>query len=206
MNNSFEIIPLAGIPIFVKNIGQQLTSEEYNFLYNLEESMLSHGNYISNNKNILHERELLNLKNVLSEELKVYTYEVLKIKQEFYITDSWSARNPKNSSHHSHMHPNSIFSGVYYVDVPDGDLEFHYYTRPMSKDFNFEYDIIEWNIFNAFSWAVRPSAGTLIIFPSWLRHRAKKNTASTDRKIIGFNTFVQGSFGTADAINRVEIK
>lgn len=206
MNEKFEVIPLAGIPIFVRDMPRTLSDDERIFLENLEEVKLPYGNYISKNKSILEEEKFNNLKLDLEKELLRYTRDVLKIKQDFYITDSWSTRNPKNSSHHSHMHPNSIFSGVYYVDVPDGDLEFHYYPRPMSKDFNFEYDILEWNIFNSFSWSVKPNKGTIIIFPSWLRHRAKENFSSENRRIIGFNSFVKGAFGTEDAINRVQIK
>jgi uncharacterized protein (TIGR02466 family) len=206
MSNRFEVIPLAGIPIFVKDLSRTLTSDERNFLENLDEVKLPYGNYISKSKTILEETAFNNLKSDLQKELEIYTKEVLKIKQDFYITDSWATRNPKDSSHHSHMHPNSIFSGVYYIDVPDGDLEFHHYSRLMSKDFNFEYDITEWNIFNSFNWAIKPNQGTIVIFPSWLRHRAKENLSNENRRIIGFNSFVKGNFGTEDAINRVTIK
>jgi hypothetical protein len=38
---------------------------------------------------------------------------------EFYITNSWYNKSKPHESHHSHMHPNSIFSAVLYVDGPD---------------------------------------------------------------------------------------
>ena len=45
----------------------------------------------------------------------------LKEDYKSYITESWLNINPPRSYNTKHLHPRSLFSGVYYISVPEGD-------------------------------------------------------------------------------------
>lgn len=89
--------------------------------------------------------------------------------------------------HSGHIHPHSIISGTFYVDVPDGAgaIRFEDPRLPMfmhappraanapEAQRNFVH--------------VAPAAGTLLLWESWLRHEVLPNAARTDRISISFN-------------------
>jgi uncharacterized protein (TIGR02466 family) len=132
-------------------------------------------------------------------------YLLMKLNAEFYITDSWSTRNPKGSQHILHNHEHSIFSGVYYIDASSGSLEFEV-TPQYNKDFKLNYNITEWNTWNSRSWKVETKPGMLVIFPSWVWHSVTPNLNEKDRRIIGWNCFVRGKFGSDALIDNVTIR
>jgi uncharacterized protein (TIGR02466 family) len=200
------LIPLASIPLLIVEDFRQLTPIEYNTLINLEEKLSGGGgnNYVSINRQILEMQEFKDLKSSFQEALAHYVYDILKIKNQFAITDSWSTRNPKNTFHAEHSHGNSIFSGVFYVDVTSGDLEL-LFEPAFSKNFQFEYTIDEYNLLNSKSWLLGLKPNMLVIFPSWVSHRVSNNESSADRRIIGFNSFTFGNFGSDITVDNLTI-
>jgi len=201
------VIPLASIPIFTNDAVRSLTSQERECLVNLPEHSTVGGgnNFITVNRHILDIPELIDFKTTLEKYLNVYTEDVLKITNKFEITNSWATRNPTGTFHTAHMHGNSIFSGIYYVDAESGDLELTF-EPPYSKNFKFEYSIKEFNIFNSTCWNLKASPGLVVIFPSYITHRVSINQHSTDRRMIGFNTFVSGQFGSDESVDNLNIK
>jgi len=200
------LIPLASIPLFIVEDFKKLSETEYNTLVNLEEKLSGGGgeNYISLNRQLLELDKFKDLKVSLQAALNHYVHDILKIENQFFITDSWSTRNPQNTSHAEHSHGNSIFSGVLYVDVADGDLELLF--EPLfSKNFQFEYSIKEYNLLNSNSWSLGLKSGMLVIFPSWVSHRVSPNLNTADRRIIGFNSFTSGKFGSDVTIDNLSI-
>jgi uncharacterized protein (TIGR02466 family) len=89
--------------------------------------------------------------------------------------------------HTSHIHPHSVISGTYYVEVPEGSSALKFEdprlgmmmaapprrTTAPREEQPFVY--------------IRPSAGTLILFESWLRHEVPLNMSDDDRISISFN-------------------
>jgi uncharacterized protein (TIGR02466 family) len=89
--------------------------------------------------------------------------------------------------HTSHIHPSSVISGTYYVNVPKGASALKFedprlgfmMAAPRKKETApreaqpFVY--------------VAPSAGSLVLFESWLRHEVPPNTARQRRISISFN-------------------
>lgn len=200
------LIPLASIPLFIVEDFTKLSKTEYINLVNLEEKLSGGGgeNYISVNRQVLELDEFKDLKVSLQTALDHYVHDILKIENQFFITDSWSTRNPQNTFHAEHSHGNSIFSGVLYVDVADGDLEL-LFDPAFSKNFQFEYSIKEYNLLNSNSWTLGLKSGMLVIFPSWVSHRVSPNLNTTDRRIIGFNSFTSGKFGSDVTIDNLNI-
>jgi len=109
----------------------------------------------------------------------------LKSRTKFELTNIWINKNKKNEFNLPHVHPDSHFSGVYYLEVckdygeiiffRDGSLnqiDLHFFID--SKDFNDSYTI-------------KPQKGMLIIFPSSLRHMVAPHFEDIERISVSFN-------------------
>lgn len=104
----------------------------------------------------------------------------------------WVNVMAEGGSHTSHIHPNAVISGTYYVAVPDGAGPIVFedprlamlMAAPMRKanaPREFKNHISE-----------TPKAGTLILWESWLRHEVPLNRAQGNRISVSFN-YVIGS-------------
>ena len=110
------------------------------------------------------------------------------------VDNLWININGYKDSNVTHIHPNSILSGAYYVNTPKdcGDLKFEhpaidslaYYTENLTCD--------NPSIYNAVHIMVPAIENTLYIFPSWLKHSVQSNqNIKEDRISISFNTFLK---------------
>lgn len=102
------------------------------------------------------------------------------------IHSMWAIVNSPGASNRSHIHPGSLWSGVYYVKAPEnsGQIEFldprtanlmnqpQYLNRPKSCYASVTYD---------------PEPGLILLFPSWLYHTVHPNLSDDDRVIVSFN-------------------
>jgi len=99
----------------------------------------------------------------------------------------WMNANPPGGFNAPHSHPGAHWSGVYYVSQPDietgnsGMIEF---LDPRS-------DLPNWRILGAPAFRakkkLRPAAGEIILFPSYLVHWVYPNEADDERVTIAFN-------------------
>lgn len=86
-----------------------------------------------------------------------------------------------------HDHPGWVWSGCYYAQVPPGDgsdagaIEF-FDTRTNVRTLT-----LDGAACFAGKYQVRPRAGQLLLFPSWLRHWVYPNDADLPRVTIAFN-------------------
>lgn len=112
----------------------------------------------------------------------------LDLKGRKLVLDSlWVNVLRPGGAHSGHIHPHSVLSGAYYVDVPPGAsalkledprLPLMMAAPPRQADApeaarTFVY--------------VTPSAGTVLLWESWLRHEVPANAAKTERVSISFN-------------------
>jgi len=118
--------------------------------------------------------------NTLDEIKKLYEYDT----ERFEINLMWANKTNKGGYHRIHYHPNSYFSGVFYLS-PGAPTIFQ-----------------DPNIFkissalNVFSNEPREQGyvgnpGSLLIFPSWLYHGTNNNDVDS-RMTISFNTLPSG--------------
>lgn len=138
--------------------------------------------YISLNHNLLDLDYLSNLKEYIIERLSYYYREALSEENVTpYITQSWFNVTEKNQGTHPHRHPNSIVSGVFYVDADD---EIIFYD-------------VNGSSFNTKRSAKRMKVNSndLILFPSTLLHYVPTHTETKTRTSIAFNSFATGTFG-----------
>ena len=104
------------------------------------------------------------------------------------VCDSlWVNVMPEGGSHTSHIHPNSVISGTYYVTVPEGAGPIVYEdprlammmaapprrkTAPRAERSHV---------------SETPAPGTLLLWESWLRHEVPLNRAAGERISVSFN-------------------
>jgi uncharacterized protein (TIGR02466 family) len=191
------IWPLFAKPIFKRAVdisGVDLSSVKWAKNYN---------NWISESQNILAEPEFKNLAESVYDGLCEYFYGVMQAKDsvEIYFTESWFNKTEKGQMHHRHWHPNSIVSGIVYLEA-DG-------TSGGTKFITSQYDTIEYginsaNIYNSRSWTVDPEVGTMVLFPSNVEHMVVEYQGEKPRITLSFNSFVRGHVNT-DPLTRLSL-
>lgn len=106
----------------------------------------------------------------------------------FDITDMWANVNRHKEFNRPHLHSQSNFSGVFYVDVPPDsgklvferhDLYFHMVQSSLRVD--------EYNQYNSPLWFVPSQNNLMAIFPSHLRHDVGPNLSQDPRISVNFN-------------------
>ena len=113
--------------------------------------------------------------------------------QEYYesepfLGNMWANINPPGGMNRAHIHPNSLWSGVYYVKAPQnsGQLKIEdprsvaLMSRPRQKDVP-KPDRL-WREHH-----YEPKTGRLIMFPSWLNHCVDPNNSNDIRISVSFN-------------------
>jgi hypothetical protein len=94
----------------------------------------------------------LNLKNELDLKVKEYFDKIIcplnKVKP--YITQSWLNYTKRNQYHHKHQHPNSLVSGVFYINADEKLDKIKFF-----KEHNYSTITLptnNYNLFNSTSW------------------------------------------------------
>ena len=197
-----NIVPLFSTPfLHIKDSGFRCSETELRSIDNLSYISSDTGTcLLTKNVNLFKLKYFSRIKKECEKHLKYYTKEILCIKQDFYITNSWITKKSLKSgykTHHKHSHPNSIFSGVFYLDVEDGnDQKLFFSGKPGFLDtFNFDYDYSDFNMFNSRTYWLPVNVGTCIIFPSQVFHWVDEIKTGGERIVMGFNCFVKGNFG-----------
>lgn len=103
------------------------------------------------------------------------------------ITNSWINVMPVGSDVASHLHQYSVVSGCLYLNAEEGAGSF-YIENPMSS-YHMAYKFKQWNGTEHTQpfLEVAVQTGTLILFPSHLRHFVRKNKYE-NRTVLNFNT------------------
>ncbi len=99
----------------------------------------------------------------------------------------WMNSNPPGGFNAPHTHPGAHWSGVYYVSQPDVETG----TSGMIEFLDPRTDLPHWRLLKAPAFSmkkkIRPAAGEMILFPSYLVHWVYPNEADEERVSIAFN-------------------
>lgn len=160
-------------------------------------------NWISDTQEVLNDPAYEKLLAGISAGVTEYFYGIIGARQDvnIYITESWFNKTDPGQSHHRHWHPNSILSGVVYLQTEGDTGRIKFITSQFDT---IEYNIVEPNIYNSRSWSVTPEAGSMIIFPSNVEHMVEEYRGSVPRISLAFNTFVKGTINS-DLLTRLTI-
>jgi uncharacterized protein (TIGR02466 family) len=192
---NFEITGIFPTPIYTSKLDRKLTTLELKFVdKNKKNFYKNDGNITSNNNYILNEKPFANIKKELDLKVQKYFDEVISPANNIkpYITQSWLNYTETNQFHHKHAHPNSLVSGVLYINCHQ---EFD-----KIKFFNDNYKIIKietknWNLWNSESWWFPVKTGDIILFPSSLTHMVETKEGTNTRISLAFNVFIKGEIG-----------
>ncbi len=115
--------------------------------------------------------------------------------------EMWANVNSPGDANQMHCHPAAYWSGVYYPDPGGAEVEGHggellledpryplaYMTIPDLLLRDAEGDPMYSQI------AIRPVAGRIVLFPSWLRHSVRPHQGDRDRVSIALNLVLVGA-------------
>ena len=132
------------------------------------------------------------------EEYNPLTIELFNMQEEIYKKENlsrkpvmgnmWANINGPGNYNRPHVHPNSLFSGVYWIKTPEnsGNLMLYdprpgtHMSMPNRTDGKLPPEL--WREVQ-----YSPKAGTCIMFPSWLWHEVKPNQSSDTRISVSVN-------------------
>ena len=132
------------------------------------------------------------------EEYNPLTKELFNMQEEIYqkehlnrkpvLGNMWANINYPKCFNRPHIHPNSLFSGVYFVKTPKNSGNLMVYDpRPgvqMAMP-NREEGKLPSELWREVHY--EPIAGRCIMFPSWLWHEVKENKSNDIRISVSFN-------------------
>ena len=122
-------------------------------------------------------------------------YDQEHYESEPHLGNIWANINPPGGMNRAHQHPNSLWSGVYYIKAPknSGHLKIDdprsaaAMSRPRQKDGEKPPRLYRETHYE-------PIAGRCIMFPSWLMHCVDPNNSNDIRISVSFNFLQKGMF------------
>ena len=129
--------------------------------------------------------------NPLTRELFIMQEEIYqkeKLSRKPVCGNMWANINGPGNFNRPHLHPNSLFSGVYWIKTPQKSGNLMVYdprpgvqlTMPNRKEGKWSPEL--WREVH-----YEPKAGRCIMFPSWLWHEVKSNESNDTRISVSFN-------------------
>jgi len=115
-------------------------------------------------------------------------YEQEHLDSEPVLGNMWANINPPGGMNRAHQHPNSLWSGVYYIKAPkncghlkiDDPRSSAAMSRPRQKEGKKPTRLLRETHYE-------PIAGRCIMFPSWLMHCVDPNNSNDIRISVSFN-------------------
>ena len=200
------VYPLFPAPLMICGTRYRFSVAERKYLDELE-MVENTGNRMSKNDRVLDSEELSELRAFIDEQILNYKENLVHIKadNEIYITQSWINRSKADEYHHKHKHPNSVISGVMFLDAnEDGSLPPIRFHRAQDV-FPMEFEYNNLNEFNASCQTFDPEEGMLVLFPSLIEHDVDKNASDRVRTSLSFNTYVRGVVGGRRTLSEITI-
>jgi uncharacterized protein (TIGR02466 family) len=197
INNLFPT-PVAGF-----ELGRDLSEVEREYLFNLE-TRSNAGNITSVETHVLSHLKLHSLAEFLNSSLQKYFNAVYAPKHDakLCITQSWVNYTNPGQYHHKHAHPNSLVSGVFYIQAVKETDKLYFFNDPYQQ---IKIPMKEFNIYNSPSWWLEAATGALYLFPSSLTHMVEEVKGEATRISLSFNTFPRGVVGDEEALNSLKL-
>jgi|TARA_R110000803_G_scaffold107570_2_gene175723 uncharacterized protein (TIGR02466 family) len=175
--NKYEIEKLNNI------IEKNQTFKEHKYLIGNAVSSYDHENQFLDN--------VVDIKKEIQKEInvcsKMISYDSIE------LTNSWSNIQRKGSSIKYHCHPNSIVSGVLFLEVDEHSSKI-YFKNPNQMLLNCDFK--ENNSDNFEYFFIVPQPGMLLMWPSWLMHGSNDDINNSEKRtVISFNTFYKKNKG-----------
>ena len=163
---------------------------------NSESGGIKHYNGTTNRQSedtfLLDKPELANVRAFIEAKLHKFVTEIMASTDKLVITQSWLNKNKKGESHHEHVHPNSMVSGVWYPQIHESLPPIQFRSKHQ-RDVSLQTE--KYNTFNSATFMLPMKRGELILFPSNLTHSVPINLTDQERISLSFNSWPKGSMG-----------
>ena len=151
-----------------------------------------HYNRQSEDTFVLDRPELSNIRAFIEAKLHEFVTKIYASTDKLVITQSWLNKSKKGESHHEHVHPNSMVSGVWYPQIHEQMPPIQFRSRGQ-RDVSLQTE--QYNTFNSATFMLPMKRGELILFPSNLTHSVPTNVGEEERISLSFNTWPKGNMG-----------
>lgn len=189
------------IPVIFFELEPAIEPHELKYIQDLPQRA-NMGNTTSEDNYLNKRPEMARLVDFFDQSIKQYVHAVYAPKREvdLRITQCWANYTNPGQYHHKHEHPNSLVSGVFYVQT-DPQVDRIYFYRAGYQTIKITTE--NFNMFNSESWWFESTPNTLILFPSSLSHNVDQVKAEDTRISISFNTFPVGSCGLGEELTEL---
>ena len=200
MGQGDELLQLFPIPVLICPYPTDYT-KELEWIRNAETrkenkggdgQSYTHYNRQSEDTFVLDKPELANIRAFIEAKLHKFVTEIMASTDKLVITQSWLNKNKKGESHHEHVHPNSMVSGVWYPQIHESLPPIQFRSRGQ-RDVSLQTE--KYNTFNSATFMLPMKRGELILFPSNLQHSVPTNQSDEERISLSFNTWPKGNMG-----------
>ena len=151
-----------------------------------------HYNRQSEDTFVLDRPELANIRAFIEAKLHEFVTKIYASTDKLVITQSWLNKSKKGESHHEHVHPNSMISGVWYPQIHEQMPPIQFRSRSQ-RDVSLQTE--KYNTFNSATFMLPMKRGELILFPSNLTHSVPVNNNEEERISLSFNSWPKGNMG-----------
>jgi len=192
-------------PVYISKLDRELTNKELSFIDKTKSDCnKNEGNITSNDNYILNNKAFKDLKTDLDLIVKDYFEKVISPTDAItpYITQSWLNYTETNQYHHKHEHPNSLVSGVFYINCNEKFDKIKFFNN---KYQTIKPEIKDWNIWNSESWWFSVKTGNVILFPSSLTHMVETKEGINTRISLAFNVFIKGTIGNNKNLTELKL-
>lgn len=201
-----QMMNMFAVPLYRASLGRAFSDEEMQFFKTeLSDPVQAISNYASKNKKVLNAVPMQSIRAALQSHLDHFFKITFNTTNDvsLQITQSWLTRSQQGDAHHTHTHPNSVVSGVLYINLaPMDGINFY------RNEDNLWYELIRQqdSYYNALRYFVQTGIGDIILFPSNVRHGVSRVTENIDRVSLSFNTFFSGELGREEFSNQLNIR
>jgi uncharacterized protein (TIGR02466 family) len=206
MKKEASIYGLFPTPVYKNNLNRKFSKEELKFVdKNKKYFYKNDGNITSNNNYILNEKPFANIKKQLYLKVQDYFDKVISPANNItpYITQSWLNYTETNQYHHKHAHPNSLVSGVFYINCDDNLDKIKFFKEDYKT---IKPEVKNWNLYNSESWWFSVKTGDIILFPSSLTHMVETKQGDNTRISLAFNVFIKGIVGDKSGLTELNLE
>jgi len=205
------------IPIFPTGIFKIEIPNTFSNIINFFNQEKMHGEnvdygLVSKNTYLLNQEKYQDFRNFILEKCFLYGTHVLGFDYpEYIITQSWLTHKPPNTQHVLHIHPNSIISGVLFYGKVNQETPKLTFKKGLAEDIDIPIYRISLkrneilNTYTANQIHVDCIPGTLLLFPSWLKHTVSYNKTDLVRKSLAFNAIPKKGLGDPNELTELKL-